>query len=398
MANHIYIAGIDRQAKHLYIAGIDRRKDYERGSLEIQTALAYEIDTCRFDVKGVQPSRGAEVIIEDYLYGRLFAGIIVVSELAKTLPDKSINLWHVECNDYTELIDSRLVVETYENKPADEIFRNIIAKYCPGFTANGVQSGSPEVEYLSFNYKYPTECFKELCDYTGWSWKPDYFKDIQFCNLSTMANLAPMTLKPGGKFRFGGHIIDMQGLRNRVYVLGGKFLGNYQDFAFIADGVQRAWVLPHEPHSPWVLIGDSNATPIKPGLEHVDEEYAYDWMYNQREKYFRCSGHTPTPAAGTTVILRYKPPMDVVTMVEDLASQKALAAIQGGDGIKEHRIIDDTLITIEAAEAVGYADLREHADPKVSGHFETEYAAKKTTWRDLLNSKMTWRDLLKLNN
>ena len=59
-------------------------------------------------------------------------------------------------------------------------------------------------------------------------------------------------------------------------------------------------------------------------------------------------------------------------MAEDYASQAAIAAVQGGDGIYEHVIPDDTLTTIQAAEAAGMADLREHANPKVTGNFETE--------------------------
>jgi hypothetical protein len=45
-------------------------------------------------------------------------------------------------------------------------------------------------------------------------------------------------------------------------------------------------------------------------------------------------------------------------VVDDLASQASIAALEGGDGVYEHYIKDDTLITIEAAEAAGNADLR----------------------------------------
>jgi hypothetical protein len=64
--------------------------------------------------------------------------------------------------------------------------------------------------------------------------------------------------------------------------------------------------------------------------------------------------------------------IDVITMVEDLESQAAIAAVQGGDGVYEHVIVDDSLTTIQAAEAAGMADLREHANPRVKGSFETE--------------------------
>lgn len=62
----------------------------------------------------------------------------------------------------------------------------------------------------------------------------------------------------------------------------------------------------------------------------------------------------------------------VITMVEDFDSQQALAKVQGGDGIYEHIIDDDSLVTVAAAEAAGMADLREHANPRVRGSFEAE--------------------------
>ena len=66
-------------SRHLYIAGVDRIADLERGSLQIEQALTYQIDTCSFSIKGEQPAEGEEVIVEDDELGRLFAGIIVKS-------------------------------------------------------------------------------------------------------------------------------------------------------------------------------------------------------------------------------------------------------------------------------------------------------------------------------
>jgi hypothetical protein len=137
-------------SRHLYIAGIDRITDLERGSLRIEQALTYQIDTCSFSVKGEQPAEGEEVIVEDDELGRLFAGIVVKVELARTFPDKSIKVWNVDCDDYTALLDRRLVVESYENMSASDIFLDIVAKYCPGFTTTGVRTGAPVIE-SSFN-------------------------------------------------------------------------------------------------------------------------------------------------------------------------------------------------------------------------------------------------------
>lgn len=356
--------------RHLYIGGKDRWRDYERNTLVIDSALTYQIDTCRFHVKGERPMEGAEVIVEEDGLDRLFAGIIVKVDLAWELPDKSNRVWSVECDDYTVFLDRYLVVEIYENMSASDIFLDIVSQYCPGFTVNGVQLGAPPVEYLRFDYEHPSASFKQLCDYVGWNWKLNYFKDLTFFDRDINTFPAPMVLQPGGSFRNFKISVDERELRNRVYVLGGRFLSDPQPFEYVGNGKQRIWPLPHEPHSPWVSIAEGE--PIKPGLEYVDDESEYDWMYSIKDKYIRCSAGTPTPIDGATVEFTYSFPMDVITMGEDLLSQQRLAAVQGGDGVYEHKIVDDTLITIEAAEAEAQADLREHANPKVSGSFETE--------------------------
>lgn len=354
----------------IFIAGANRTSDVKIEGFDIEQALGHEQDTCSFVVKsGDKPIEGQEIIIESNGV-RLFGGIITNPKEDEKTPTKVF--YSCEAVDYGYQFDKRLVVEVYENMPADEIALDIISKYCPDFTGNGIVSGAPTVEYIKFDYLRPSECFRQLAEYVGWKWKIDYYKDVKF--FKQYNAFAPMEININSPIRKLKHEPDIQGLRNRVYVLGGKMLSDEQDFAYVADGQQRLWVLGHEPHSPWVYIGDISNPPTKPGLEYVDDETDYTWMYNQREKYVRCSAQTATPAQGTTVIFRYKAPMDVITMVEDLASQQAIAAIQGGDGVYEHKIVDDSLITVEAAEAAGQADLAEHANPKINGSFETNTA------------------------
>ncbi|BCJ86446.1 LamG domain-containing protein [Effusibacillus dendaii] len=357
-------------ARHIYIAGVDRfANDYEKGTLSIQQALTYQIDTADFHVRGVQPTEGDEVIISDDSLGRLFAGIITKVDLAYTTPDRSTNVWSVQCDDYTALLDRRLVVETYANMTADAIFRDIVTKYCPGFIANGVKAGAPTIEAISFDYTPVSESFKQLCDYVGWQWQPDYFKDLSFYNAENVASPAPITLKPGGYFRNLKHTIDQQGLRNRVYVRGGTMLSDPWTYSIKADGAARQWVLPHKPHQISMTV---NGTAVRVGIENVHDEAQFDYMMNYEEKYVRASNQTATIASGTTISWTYKYDLDVITMVEDIQSQQAIAKVQGGDGVYEYAITDDSLTTIDAAEAAGNADLRLHANPIVKGSFETE--------------------------
>lgn len=356
MATHVYIAGVDRGDKVLF------------EGISIEQVLTQAVDTCSFRIRDIQPNEGEEVRVEDDTIGLLFAGVIDNVRLVRD--EETVKIWEVKAQDYTYLLDRKLVVETYENVPADEIVRDIIAKYGDGvFTVNHVQYGAPVVELIVFDYKRPSECLKELADYVGWDWYVDYDKDIWFFDPKTLNQPASMALEAGAKFRNLKHTIDTQGLRNRVYVRGGTMLSDPWTYEIKADGSARAWVLPHKPHDLSMTVGGS---PVTVGIENVDEEANFDYMMNYQEKYVRCSAQIPTPASGTTMSFTYRYDIDVITMVEDIASQQAIAKVQGGDGVYEHVIVDDSLTTIDAAEAAGMADLREHANPRVKGSFETE--------------------------
>jgi hypothetical protein len=356
-------------ARQIKIAGIDRWADLIDGTLEIEQVLTSQVDVCSFQVRGEQPTEGEDVQVIDSELGTLFAGVIDKVELAQDIWGQE-QVWKVECSDYTAILDRKLVVETYENMAADAIVRDIIAKYGGGvFTTNNVREGAPTIEYLTLDYKRPSEALKEIADYVGWDFYVDYNKDVWFFNPASEAAPAPMVLEPGGYFRNLKHTIDTQGLRNRVYVRGGTMLSDPWTYEVKADGSARAWVLPHKPHDITVKVGGVTKTC---GIENVHDESQFDFMMNFEEKYVRCSAQTPTPASGTTLSFTYRYDIDVITMVEDVASQQAIAAVQGGDGVYEHVIVDDSLTTIDAAEAAGNADLREHANPQVKGSFETE--------------------------
>src|SRR5690625_857089 len=351
--------------RSLYIAGIDRRSDLESGTLEIEEQLTYQMNTCSFILKGNKPTEGEEVIIEDDNLGRMFSGTIISVDLNRYSQNKTIKTWSVECDDYTNKLDSKLVVETYEDMPADEIFRDVVRKYCPDFTVNGVQTGAPTVEMMVFDYLPPSECFREIAEYSGWQWEVDYYKDLHFFSADDLSEPASMEIVTGKKFRNVGFSIDNQGLRNRVYVRGGTMLSDPFTYEIVSDGAARLWMLPHSPHE----ISFNQGTV---GVEFLHDEENYDYMMNYQEKYIRSSEHTATLPSGTNLAFTFRYNIPVDTQVEDHESQLKIAAVQGGDGVYEHVIEDNSLTTLDAAEAAGMADLRQHANPNVQGSFETD--------------------------
>ncbi|TAH58221.1 MAG: LamG domain-containing protein [Sphaerochaeta sp.] len=363
----------------LTVGGIG--KSVQQDTLRIDKALTYQVDTCKCTIlSSARPSEGDEVIVTDSTLGVLFGGVIIKVKLK----NKDVPMWEIDCNDYTELLDRRLVVESYTNMSASDIFLDIASKYCPGFTVNGVQPGAPMVEAtgVEFDYKPVSECFRWLCDYVGWHWQTTVYKDLQFFSPEDLASPAPLALIPGGPFHFENHVIDIQGLRNRVYVRGGTMLTDPQTLKWKADGVARIWTLPWPPHEVSLSVGD---VPMSVGVENLHEDADFAYMMSYADKYIRCSSQTATPVEGATISLTAKQDIPVISMYEDYASQTAIAAVQGGDGVYEHVIDDDTLTTIQAAEAAGLADLREHANPKVSGSFETEYVSSTPQEVDAFN-------------
>jgi hypothetical protein len=355
-------------SEYFYIAGVNRISNVLLSGISIEQELTQRIDSASFRVKGFQPNEGDEIIIESDILGRLFGGVIDVVEFEDKV--NGINVYTVQCQDFTYKLDAKLVIETYENITADVIIRDIINKYCPGFTVNNVKTGAPRIEYITFNYERPSEVFKKIADYVGWDWYIDYYKDVWFFNPSEINMPAPVKITPNINFRNFKYTIETQGLRNRVYVRGGTMLSDFYTYEIKADGVARTWILPHKPHEISMRVG---GVAKSVGVENVGDETNFDYMLNFQEKYIKASEQTGIIPEGTTISWTYKYDIDVITMVEDISSQEAVARIQTDtDGVYEHVIVDDSLVTIEAAEAAGNADLKEHANPRVKGSFDTE--------------------------
>ncbi len=349
----------------LLIAGFNKRDNLIKNSLSI-TAELNKRTTCSFSLWGGAPTEGQEVRIADGPEIH-FGGIVKKVVLLETIDD--INIWRVDCLDYAYQLDRLFVVEEYSEQNADDIARDIVIKYCAGFTVVGIQSGAPQVEYLSFDDRRPSDCLNELAEYVGWRWYIDHTKDVHFFNPQDIAESAPMVIEDGAHYWRFRPDIDITGLANRIRVRGGSMLSDLYTHEIKADGKARIWILPHKPKQISMTV---NAVPVTVGIEHIHEEGTHNYYLNYQEKYIRADDATGTIADGTTITFTYKCDIPVITVVEDFESQAAVAAVQGGDGAYEYVIKDDTLETLGAAEAAGNQYLREHANPKVSGTFETE--------------------------
>lgn len=357
-------------ARHIYVDGVDRIGDYEGATLQIESALSYAVDTCRFAVHGDRVPWGTEVIVEDDDHGRLFGGICMAPDLKGETPGREVQTWQIDCDDYTALLDQRLVTEVYENRKAHLIFLDLAAKYALGFGVSGVAADSPVIEYLPLLDKPLTEAFKMLCEYVGFQWFPDYHRQLHFYSL-TDATPGPMQLREDngvGDFDKLKYTVDIRGMKNRVIVRGGNMLSEFYTYTIKADGVARQWVLPHQPHETSVRVND---IPVSLAVENLDEEGSAAYLMNYQQGYIRASEQTPTLPSGAVISFMYRFEVPVIVQVDDLEAQAAVAQVMGGDGVLETTLTDTALVTVEAARAAGLALLRKIGNPRTYLEFDT---------------------------
>lgn len=357
-------------SRSLLIAGNEHWSDLLDDTLSIELGLTYDSDACSFEV-GIEPNIGDSVLISDSNIGNIYGGVIVKTKANyHGKPVQSVS-WAIECDDYSAILDRKLVAETYESKTAEYIVNDILAKYADDSFSLDSSTESPTIEKMVFDYVSVSECIRQISDYIGWSWTISPDKVISFFNPQIILQPAPIEIIPGAYFDNFSFEIDSTQLRNYIYVIGGKMLNDTQVYEFKADGISTAWPLPFDPVeiSAFSVAGISKTIAEEKTVSESEAAY----FFNRKDKRLRTTKSATAPESGVTIHIEYKDYIDVIDIAEDPVSIAAIAARQEGtNGICEHTIRDEKLITLEAVWAAGDADLRENANPKVTGSFTTE--------------------------
>jgi hypothetical protein len=372
------------------INGVYRTINVDPSSLVIMNALTDEVDTCSFVYETTdiseKPAEGQEIIIgegtESTLtgYKKVFTGQIVSAPESEDLPGEFT--YQVQCVDFQRLLDKHLVVEKYDNMYAGDIVKDIITKYCSGFTTDHVKQG-PLVNGISFNYRYPGECLKELAQLTSHHWYVDVEKDVHFFDQFT--NRSPFDLDDTqSNFDNLEITADISQLRNRIYFRGGTYLS--EPFPETHTGGKEVWLLGYKPHDLSITV---NGVAKTVGIENIDAPTTKDFLMNYQEKHV-VPGALATVSTDT-VDFTYRFEVPVLTVVDDQESIDRMKGIEGGNGIYEHIIVDKEVTTKELARQRSQADLEQYANPLISGSFTTNDHGLRSG--QLLHIKQTKRNI-----
>jgi hypothetical protein len=320
-------------------------------------------DTCFFSTrkygsKTWKPEINDEVEVLDG-EDTIFAGNIV--NVQERTEGAKLIRYDVNCNDWTYLMDKKLVFDTYENQSFESVVQAIVSDYCPGFTATPIAETGLTVEYILFNYEQPSKCIQQLAEEIGYDWYIDTDKNVHFFSKTT-GEEAPFDLTDtNGKYIFNSLNIkeDYSQLRNVIYVRGGEYIGSeLADKIGEGDGKTKIFKLPYRyDEEPTITLSGS---PQTVGVDYINDPEDYDCLWNYQEKLIKFSS---TPESGD-IEASGLPKIPVLVKASRGSSTDAY-------GDCEYVIVDKTITSKEAARQRAEAELLDYALPITEATFTT---------------------------
>ena len=267
------------------IGGANVSQEVRSQSLMSYDNLSQNPNSASFtlDAPDSEPTEGSTVsIYYDNTSQMIFGGTITAISRINIASSKYA--YTLSCSDHRRFFDRQLVKTTFASGVTlDSVVSDIVAIYTTdGFTINNVDAPATTVNDYVFNYRYPSDCLREIAAATGHDWYIDADKDVHFF-YGREKTTAPFTINDAALETYGifGFSISCEysQIRNVIYVQGGYELsGNTRNEERIADGNQRIWNLPYKPQNLVVKVGGVTQTL---GQENVDtDDGTYEYMYN----------------------------------------------------------------------------------------------------------------------
>lgn len=368
-------------AIQITIGGVDKTRQIMADSLRIDNILTQKRDTAKFSILNntgdtYKPNLGAEVVVTDS-GTRIFGGVITAIESkarAYAVIEHEIN-----CQDYTRLLDHKLVSNSYTNQTVDQIIASLKSIYFPeGFTTTNVDA-PVVIQYVAFNYKPLAACLTELAEAINYDWYVDYDKDIHFFAKETVA--APFSLSDtNGKYDFNSLIIrrDNSQIRNSIVVRGGEYIGSQLTTELEASGVDDIFPLPYK-------FSDFSATltgdPLSVGIDYLDSPDNFDALYNFQEKILRFKS-SDTPTSGSIIRIGGKPHLPVIVRYRSESHILSMVSAESNatftsDGVYEYLIKDSSINSREGAIQRAQAEILAYATTLSEGEFVTKESGLK---------------------
>ncbi len=334
-------------------------------SFKITDNINEKVDTCTFQIKKhagqtYVPAIQDEIEVTDGA-NIIFAGVI--TKISRSMEGALIEVYEVQCSDWSYNMDKLLVTESYTNKTVAYIIDDILGIYASGFTDNNVDCDIV-LSSMVFNNITVSQCLKRLAEAVNYFWYVDYEKDIHF--FSKAKELTSFNLTDtNGNYIPKSLVLtdDITQLRTRVKIQGGEVEGSTRHEFFNGDGTKLYFRLGNKFSSlPTVTVG---GVPKTVGVDFVSVEDDFDCFWDYNQKYIRFKA-TTVPASGTdNVDVSGTPLIPIILQVDDASAQSVY-------GIKEYSVKDVDIASVDEAKQRAMAELEAYAVALSEGSFETQ--------------------------
>lgn len=201
------------------------------------------------------PRSNTEVILMDGAT-RVWAGIIdTVSANFTSGNATGVIEYNVSAGSYLRWFNRHLLTSTYQTNNASEIVSSVVANYCPGFTANGVQD-SPAIQTIIAVDQTPAWVINKAADYLSWGWYIDKYKDVKFYDMLSFISPLPLntldldvsTTEALGRWSDFEFEEDGTQVRNSVKIKGFTSRSTTPiQYSFVGDGTTKVFSFPQRP-------------------------------------------------------------------------------------------------------------------------------------------------------
>lgn len=312
---------------------------------------------------------------------QLFTGYITRVEPRLEVGVGQLILLDIECTDLTYIFINHYATELYQNMTLHDIVEDLITVFLGSFIIDitNVDTG-PTIGAVQFNNIPLSACFRKLADLTGYEWYIDFLGQLFFKPKGYTS--APESFTDASANYYDLEVnVDATQVRNSIVIEGGTELSSsYYEQIFVADGQQRSFPLDYKPKDfDSVYVDDGGGYDIKTyGVDPLNNAVevatpgTYDFMFNYQEKFIRNAADETTLAAGYKIRVRYYYEAPIVTKVDDAASIAYMQNIEnGGDGVHDFVIKDDTIASLDEAIARALKEIEEYGMPTVDIRMRT---------------------------
>jgi len=354
---------------------------FEKTSIDIDDVINSRINTCKLTIwdstGSLSVSEWQEIIITTTGGAtRHFAGYIV--KIGYDLVGIT-KIWHLECQDYTILLDKALANEKYENKTDAYILNDVFTTYLAEIDASTYVVAGKTHDWLMVNRMTLRNLVDTLARAAGYDWYVDYSKNLRYFPKET--NLAPFNISdsPDDSTSYAAEVMkydkDASALVNRVTVVGGYYLSDDTTWDTIpASGTQTEVALPYVLEPPdggsQILVYHNTGNDGAPtwtadtvGIDHVDTlgVGGVTVLFNKEEKLLKFAAAPSELDKAVKVTARYHVP--VLVRVRHEVSYDTFARWL------DDKIVDPNIISRDAAKLAGKAKLVEYALAREVGSY-----------------------------